>query len=91
LIATTQPTTIQSSLGKKETIRLKLLITTYHITYRNNWRRQLARGAQDAAANEAVVPLARGGKPDGNGLNGVARLLEALCSTPGTREECGIA
>jgi hypothetical protein len=43
-MAITQPTTIQSSFGKKETIRLKLLITSYHITYRNNWRRQLARG-----------------------------------------------
>ncbi len=32
LIAITQPTTIQSSLGKKEAIRVKPLITTYHIT-----------------------------------------------------------
>jgi hypothetical protein len=44
LIASTQPATIQSSLGRRETIRVKRFITTYHITYGNSWQGQLVHG-----------------------------------------------
>jgi hypothetical protein len=82
LIAIAQPTTIQSSLGKKETIRLKLLITNYHITYGNNWRRQLARGVKIQQQMKQLFLSQEAENPMAMDLIPSPRLWEALRSAP---------